>query len=134
MASVDINFGMAVIQAFDSAAISTDTTTVGLDIDMNDGTNDFEALEIILNCSAFTDGSYTIDLKESDDDSTYTAVAAADILGTNTAIVAINTPSHIGYVGKKRYVRVSVVSTGTTTGATLAAVAIQGEARQTPLS
>jgi hypothetical protein len=53
---------------------------------------------------------------------------ASDLVGTGAA-AAINTAQtvkKIGYVGIKRYVRLGVVSTGVTSGATVGATAILG--------
>lgn len=55
-------------------------------------------------------------LEESDDDSVFTDVADADILGeepTGTGITA-NTAFQFGYIGEKRYIRVSSVKGGET--------------------
>lgn len=134
MASVDTEFGMKISNALDASTIATDTTTVGEIINMNDGTNDFESLVVSLRVGAFTDGDYSLVLTESDTvGGTYTAVAAADIVGTNAVIEAANTVSQIGYVGKKQFVKVSCLSANTSSGAHVSAVAIQGTARQTPL-
>lgn len=118
--------------ARNTAAISTDTTTAGTIID----TRGYEAVEFIFFSGARTDGTYTPLIEESDDSglSGSNAVADEDLLGTEAAaaISAANTVKRIGYVGHKRYVRLSVVSTGTSSGATVGAVAILGRANVRP--
>lgn len=62
----------------------------------------------------------TAEIQESDDNSTFTAVAAADLQGgVLPAIVAANdeTLYERGYLGTKRYVRVSITAKGGTTPA-----------------
>lgn len=113
MASQDLHFNVKEVIAFNGATISTDTTTVGNIID----TQFFEALEFIMQVNARSAGTVTPLIEDGDDSSLTDAAAVADdfLLGTEAgaAIAAANTSSRIGYVGKKRYVRLSFVSTGT---------------------
>lgn len=87
-----------------------------------------------------------LELEESDDDSTWTDVADADLLkavsGTNTGTFAvIDDPAEddavyiTGYRGSKRYVRVVVNLTGThTNGTPIGGVAVLGHAHVTPVN
>jgi hypothetical protein len=77
----------------------------------------------------------TLRVQESDDDSTYTDVAAADLVGGANAIV-IDDPAeddviHVrGYNGARRYIRAFVDFTGThTNGIPISAVVVRGNAR-----
>lgn len=112
--------------ALNTAAISSSTTTAGNIID----TQGFNALTFILSVGARTDGTYTPLIEEGDDSglSDAAAVADSDLVGTEAGAVisAANTVKKIGYVGSKRYVRLSVVSTSVTSGATVGATAIKG--------
>lgn len=117
------------------AAITTDTTTAGAIID----TQGYGAVEFILIMGSRTDGTYTPLIEEGDDSglSDAAAVADANLFGTEAAaaLSASNTVKSIGYrVGKYRYVRLSIVSTSVTSGATLGAVAIKTNADQLPTS
>ena len=80
----------------------------------------------------------TPQIQESDDDVTYTAVAAADLDGgVLPAIVAANDASLYlrGYRGNKRYLRVAITAKGGTSPALpCAAVIVRGHARVTPAS
>lgn len=120
--------------ALDVAAISSDTTTVGNTID----TADYGSLEFVFVAGTLTDGAYAIALFEGDasDMSDETEVAAADLLGDAPSIAATDddTVARVGYRGNKRYVRPKVTSTGTTSGGTLGAVAIQGHPRTAPVA
>ena len=115
--------------AFDSATIGSNTTTTGATIDMND-VNGFESLEVVVVVSSHTDGDFALSYDESDNGSSWAAAAADDVLGASS-LVADGT-GRLGYVGKKQFARLSIVSTSVTTGATLAAVAVRGDARHNP--
>lgn len=110
--------------ALNTAAITTNTTTVGNIID----TQGFNALTLLVNVGARTDGTFTPLVEHSDDSGMSGAVAVddSDLVGTEAgaAISAANTVKKIGYVGHKRYVRLSVVSTSVSSGATVGATAV----------
>jgi len=113
--------------ALNAAAISTNTTTVGNIID----TNGYESLEFLIQSGNITDGAYALLLEEGDDSglSDAAAVAADEILGALTGFVAAddNAVKRVGSIGKKRYQRLSIVSTGVTTGVNfMSAVAVLG--------
>ncbi len=78
----------------------------------------------------------TPQIQESDDNSTFTAVAAADLDGgVLAAIVAANDETlHVrGYKGSKRYIRVSLTAKGGTTPALpCSAVVVRGKGRIRP--
>ena len=61
----------------------------------------------------------------------FTATAADFVIGSGT-INAASAPAKIGYVGKKRYARLRIVSTGVTTGATITGVAVRGVPQDAP--
>lgn len=114
------------------AAISTSTTTNGNVID----TLGYEGLEFILQSGSYTDGTYTPLIEESDnsDMSSSNAVADEDLVGTEAAaaVSAANSVKRVGYVGHKRYVRLSIVSAGVSTGATIGAIAVLGHPAVAP--
>lgn len=127
MAVKDIRSNLLSKIAFDVQAISTNTTTTGGIID----TKDFDSgVMFTLLCSAYTDGTYTPLLYESDDSgmSGATAVADANLIGTEAgaAISAATTEGtnlkSIGAFGTKRYLRLDIVSTSTSSGATIGAI------------
>jgi len=115
--------------------IITDTTTVGAIID----TAGFESLDFQVLSGTLTDGAYAFKLEEGDDSGLSDAadVPAADILGSLTGFVAADddTVKRIGSIGKKRYQRLSIVSTGTTAGGTnFVALAILSDAHTNPVA
>jgi len=119
--------------ALDVQTINTDTTTDGNNIDMTG----YQSVMFAYFTGSYTDGDYEPLIEEADDDGTgspdtYSAVADADLLPTGTgqeaarSLGAANAINQIGYRGNKKFVRLAIVSTSTTTGATVGAIAIQG--------
>ena len=122
--SVDIHNNMATELAFDTATIATDTTTAGNIID----TRNYDGLEFVIQTVAWTDGAYDVLIEDGDAANLSDAAAVADVhlLGTEAiALGAADLVAEIGYKMVKRYVRLSIVSTGTTSGADLNAVAVK---------
>lgn len=116
--------------AFNTQAISTDTTTNGEIIDLQG----FDSATFIIQSGSLTDGTYTPLIHEGNESdlSDAGAVADADLIGTEAAAAFSatddNKSKRIGYVGGKRYIRLSLVSASTSTGGTLSAVAVLSDA------
>ncbi|MFZ5762840.1 MAG: hypothetical protein ACOY8P_07950 [Thermodesulfobacteriota bacterium] len=85
----------------------------------------FHSAAVTFAPATITDGTHTPKLQESDDNSTFTDVAAADQLGTLAAL-ASDTVQTVGYKGGKRYIRGVVTVAGATTGGIYAAMVIKG--------
>lgn len=129
MTTRDTFNNLSIVNALDTQVISSDTTTDGEVID----TQGFESLTFSLKSGAYTDGTYTPVIEESDEvtfGGEENAVADGDLIGTeaDAALSAANTLSKIGYRGSKRYVRLTIVSASTSSGATIGASAIKGHA------
>jgi hypothetical protein len=113
--------------ALNATAISSNTTTAGAIID----TQAFEALEFIIQSATITDGTYTplVEYGDQSNLSDAAAVPDAELISTEAAAAFVATDDNkvkrIGYIGAKRYVRLSLVSTGVTSGGTLSAVAVK---------
>lgn len=122
--------------AFNTAAITSDTTTNGNIIDMQG----FGSVEFIIQSGTLTDGTYTPLLKEGDAANLSDAetVDAADLTGTiagaTFAASDDNKAKKVGYIGNKRYVRLSIVSASTTSGGTVSAVAVKANAADAPVA
>lgn len=123
--TADANGSGVDLQGFRSAVVLIQTGVGGITFD---GTNKIEYV-----------------LQHSDDDSTYTAVAQADVQGvtvTGSGIVRSLVAAHaaasiveVGYVGGKRYVRAVADFSGTHgTGTLTAATVIRGGASNLPVS
>jgi len=121
----DIHNNIAVENALVSATIGSNTTTTGLTIDRqgNDG------LEFIVQSGTVTDGNYVLSAESGDASDLNDAVAvdAKYILGSGSfAATDDDSVKSIGVANDgKRYARVSIVSTGVTTGGPFSAVAVQ---------
>lgn len=132
----ELHNNISAVVALNTAAITSNTTTNGAIID----TNGFGCLEFVVQSGALTDGTYTPALTEGDasDLSDGSAVAAGDLLGTvagaTFAATDDNKVKRLGYRGNKRFVRLSLVSAGVTTGVTISAVAVLGHPRKAPVA
>ena len=134
MQSIHHNISPAV--AFNTAAIGTSTTTAGIVIDRQG----YEGVEFVIQSGTLTDGTYTPLVEHGDLVGLGDAVAVADaeLLGTEAAAAFVaaddNAVQRVGYVGGKRYVRLSIVSAGVSTGGTISAVALRGPAHDLPIA
>lgn len=78
-------------------------------------------------------GNVTPKMQESDDDSTWSDVAAADLQGSFPADLAADTVYKVGYLGSKRYVRaVGTLNSGTSVA--YAAAFVLGDANLLPVA
>ncbi len=118
--------------AFNLTNITTDTTTAGNIID----TADFDGGVNLTNHSGdFTDGAYTPLLEEGDDPGLSDAAAVDDVNlvaqdtsssvapETQAVLSADNQTSKLGYIGSKRFIRLSWVSASTSTGSRIISTA-----------
>ncbi len=111
------------IQGLVAATYKTAQTSASFDRYRNGG---YAALTLELCPGAWVDGNHSWVINESDDNSTWTAVVAADLMpnpevgvyGTASTFVAVNAAStvvqRIDYIGRKRYVQVVSTETGAT--------------------
>jgi hypothetical protein len=91
-----------------------------------------DSATVVVSIGAITGagGDATVTLEESDDNSTFSDVADADILGTEPTLAA-NTAYQFGYIGSKRYVR-AVFGLGTETNVAVAALVCKGYLHTAP--
>lgn len=109
-----------------SAAISSNTTTNATGVDLQQTTGgDWRTCLFLVTGGTITDGTYTLALEDSPNNSAWTAVTATDsVIGPSSTITATGGTAEIEYTGNKRYVRLTVVSTGVTTGGAISARAL----------
>jgi hypothetical protein len=121
----DIHNSIAVLIACNTTAIANGEDVVGAIIDRQDS----GALEFIVQSGAYTDGSATPLIEHGDDAALADAAAVddAELLGTEAAaaLSAANQISKVGYVGNKRYVRLTFKPAAAST-LTVSAVAVKG--------
>lgn len=133
MASVDLKNDIKSLNALNIQAITTNATTAGVEID----TQGFDSVTFEIITGARTDGTVTPLIQESDVSGSYSgSVADDDLIGleADAALSAAQSRSIIGYVGKKRFVKLSLVSTVVTSGLTAGASAILGSAKHNPVA
>ena len=133
MASRDLKNDIKIVNALNIASITTNTTTVGVEVD----TIGFESVTIEVITGARTDGTVTPLLQETDVAGSYSgSVADEDLIGleANAALSELNARARLGYIGKKRYVRLSLVSTSVTTGLTAGGSVILGNPKSAPVA
>lgn len=132
----DLKNDLAPVTSLPAAAYSDPSLPVnGTGVDLAN----YDAAVILVDAGTLGGSStptITLQIQESDDNSTFTAVAAADLAGgLLPAIVAANdeTLYERGYTGLKRYIRVSVTAKGGTSPALPAsAVVVRGKPRVKP--
>ncbi len=125
----DIRSDIKVILA-QTDVITTNTTTDGAIID----TANFEAgVAFAFQCTAFTDGTYTPLLEESATGAfagEETPIADANLIGTEAGAAMTAATAELGVMGTigifstLQFVRSTIVSAGTSTGATISTIAI----------
>lgn len=95
----------------------------------------FQDVLFLIHTGTITDGTHAIDVQESDDNTTFTSVAASELQGAEPSIVAADDDKMfvIGYKGLKRYVRLAVTATGTSSGGTYGASVLLANPRVAPV-
>lgn len=118
-----------------SPAVRTNGTVNGAAV--NFGPGGFDSAIVVVTTGTITDGSHAVAIEDSDDGSTgWAAVPAGRLQSVPPTIVAANddTQFEIGVTPVKQYLRVSVTTTGATSGGAFAAVVVAGEPGSLPIS
>ncbi|MER9170919.1 hypothetical protein NKI12_26910 [Mesorhizobium australicum] len=118
-------------QSLAPAARNTSANGTGVDV------NGYSGAVFVIGIGAWTDGTHTFDMQESDDNSTFTSVAAGQLQGTEPVVSSAPTASKVykvGYLGTRRYLRVAVTVAGATTGAVYGASIMLGHAATKPVA
>lgn len=127
----DLHNLIALAVAVNTTAVVDGEDVVGNIID-RDGA---QALEIVLQSGAYTDGSVTPLVEHGDESDLSDAAAVPDelLLGTeaDAALTGANQVKKVGYIGDKKYVRVTLVTAAGTT-MTAGAVAVRSAMHLTP--
>lgn len=122
-------------------AIATDTTTKGLDVDLFNANNEHpRSTLVVISSGVVTDGTYVLKVQHSDTttDGDYVDVPVDQLLGgaqpANLTGTTDATTRQVEYIGTKRYLRVTIASTSTTSGGLFTAVALRGFPRRRPIT
>jgi len=121
--------------ALTAQTISSDATTAGTEIDLQG----YDSATFFITSATITDGTFTPLITEATvSGGTFTAVADADLTATEASIAFVaaddNVTKKIGYTGSNRFIKLSLVSTGTTSGGALSALAVLGHPSNAPVA
>ncbi|MDX1489403.1 MAG: hypothetical protein R3268_14430 [Acidiferrobacterales bacterium] len=129
MATRDLKSNLLAAQSLAPAAVTASANGTGVDL------RGFDSAQVIIDAGAWTDGTHTFEVQESDDDATYTAVADTELDGTEPVIDGAADDDQvytIGYKGGSRYLRVAVTVSGATSGAVYGAMIQRGHPHRAP--
>ncbi|MFF2774852.1 hypothetical protein ACFVU3_08075 [Streptomyces sp. NPDC058052] len=104
----DIKNNLDVVATLVPAARTDTATGTGVDL------ANYDAAAVVVSTGVVANGAFSIEVQESSQlASGYTAVANADLDGTEPATLTASTVTTIGYHGIKRYIRVVATDAGT---------------------
>lgn len=134
----DLHNNIAVRRAVSPISQAGNAAIVGAIIDRQG----FDSLEYVVTLGTITTAgtAYTALLEEGDAANLAgsNAVADADLLGTEALAsftdAEVNTSKRLGYIGSKRYTRLTLTPTGNTGASTVSAVAVLGHAALSPVA
>ena len=135
MAVKDQSTDLKVETALAGQNITSNTTTNGADI----FTADYQSVTFVGMVGPHTDGAYAVALEEDTDDGSgsadgsWSSVASDDLIGDAPTKESAGW-FKLGYRGILPHVRVTVTSTGVTSGAYVSAMALLGHAREAPFT
>ncbi|MGP0566293.1 MULTISPECIES: hypothetical protein [unclassified Nitrospina] len=127
----DMKSNVDAVNSLAPAAYTASSNGSGVDL------QGYDAAMVVFSAGAAdttdTDEVYTPKVEESDDDVTYTAVAAGDLEGA-LADLSANSIQGVGYKGSKRYIRAVFTITGTTPSIQAAGTVLRGHPAQAPIA
>lgn len=112
-------------------------TATGTAVDRAGAGKMFQNAVVLISTGVITDGSHVITVEDSDDNSAWATVAAANLQSTPPTLIATaaafdNQIFPLGYLGNKRYLRVKTTASGTTTGGVYSAAVLLADPRVLP--
>ncbi|WP_318203022.1 hypothetical protein [Streptomyces sp. SCL15-4] len=129
-------YNVARAKATLTVAVRTNGTVNGTSVDLHENKDASRSAMLIVHTGTITDGTHAVVLQESDDNSTWSTVAAADLQGSALSIASTDddTVFELGYKGSKRYLRASVTTSSATSGGTFGATIVRAFPRRTPIA
>lgn len=133
MASRDLASNIDTASSLTPRAATAVVNGAGVDIGKHRGAT------VLIDLGAFagTSPSATVEVQESDDNTTFAAVAAADMIGGAVPTIDATTDEQTlerGYLGTKRYVRVAITAiSGTGPSLPICALVVRSHARNLPI-
>lgn len=128
--SRDLVSNMSAVASLAPKARTTSENGAGVDL------RDYRSAAVVVVAGAITDGTHTIEIQDSADNSTFAPVAAAYLQGTEPVLDTNDDDSlvSIGYIGGKRYIRVVSTVAEATTGGVYGALVVRGRPVSGPVS
>lgn len=122
------------VSALPYAARSSNEATNGTTVDLALYKNNFRSVMFVVNAHTVSDGTHTVTVEESANNSDWTAVPAARVQGSLPAIGGDddNTVHSFGVVPNQRYVRIVVTDADSSSGGAISAVAVIGAGSDNP--
>lgn len=107
----------------------------GTSVDRAEDSSMFQDALVVIAVGTVTDGTHTFEVQHSDDNSSWAAVADADLQGAEPVVITTNdeTVYEIGYKGLKRYLRVATTVATATTGGLYGASVVLANPRVAPV-
>jgi hypothetical protein len=117
-----------VARALAPGALRTDGAVNGITVDRFVNDVYFRSVTFAVHAGAITDGEHAVTIQDSENGSDWAAAAASDVQGSLPTLTSAsaNTVAEIGYVGPRRYVRMVLTTSESTTGGYIDAVALLG--------
>lgn len=124
----DLVNNIGIVTVIAPAVLAATSTPAGIDL------NGFGSAALVITTGAIVGSAVMVGkMQESDDNTNFTDVAAADLHGAFPASLAAVSTLKIGYRGNKRYIRpVLTLSSGTSIAAS--AIVIRGNAAKRPVA
>ncbi|MER8861789.1 hypothetical protein NKI09_29730 [Mesorhizobium sp. M0757] len=124
----DLANSIGAVQAVAPAVLTATNTSAAIDL------LGFNGAAVIINTGAIAgSGNFTPKLQESDDGTTFTDVAAADLVGAFPAALVAASVLKVGYIGNRRYVR-TVLTLNSGTSIAASATVLKGRAASRPVA
>ena len=127
----DLKNNLDGVGSIDPASITATTNGSGVDL------RDYDGAMIVFQAGTADTGNgdetYTPSVEESDDNSSFSAVAVSDLEGALVNMTA-NSVQRVGYKGAKRYVRAVLTLGGTTPSIDASALVVRGLPQQSPVA
>jgi len=129
MTMLDLHSDLDVSQDIATVAHNGNAAVEGTGVDFSN----YTSCVVIFEAGAVTDGTHTPTVEESNDGTTWTTVAAADLHGTLVPVTTANDPlvQTVGYKGEMSNVRAVWTDATSTTGAVTGALIILGGRKHT---
>ncbi len=125
----DIKNNLDGVSSIDPASVTATSNGSGVDL------RDFDGAMVVFQAGTADTGNsnetYAPSVEESDDNSSYSAVAASDLEGALANMTA-NSVQRVGYKGAKRYIRAVLTLGGTTPSIDASALVVRGLPHQSP--